>query len=107
MTATPRLHVDPAILERFPEYSAVVVYARDLTNGPSDADSAAEYGFLGTRHADRHFQIRPLGAIFRVLRERVVVNDFLTIERPGPRLLPPGLIGKILTALAGRVLATR
>jgi len=35
-----RLHVDPAILERFPGYTAAVIYARDLENGPSDARGA-------------------------------------------------------------------
>jgi DNA/RNA-binding domain of Phe-tRNA-synthetase-like protein len=36
-----RLRVDPAILERFPGYTAAVVYARDLENGESDAEGAA------------------------------------------------------------------
>lgn len=35
-----RLHVDPAILERFPGYTAAVVYARGLENGESDARGA-------------------------------------------------------------------
>jgi len=35
-----RLRVDPAILERFPGYTAAVVYARDLENGESDAQGA-------------------------------------------------------------------
>jgi hypothetical protein len=36
-----RLRVNPAILERFPGYTAAVVYARDLENGESDAEGAA------------------------------------------------------------------
>jgi len=35
-----RLRVDPAILERFPGYTAAVVYARDLENGESDPQGA-------------------------------------------------------------------
>jgi len=35
-----RLRVDPAILERFPGYTAAVIYARDLENGESDARGA-------------------------------------------------------------------
>jgi DNA/RNA-binding domain of Phe-tRNA-synthetase-like protein len=38
---SPRLRIDPAIFERFPAYSAAVVYARDLENGESEAQSAA------------------------------------------------------------------
>jgi DNA/RNA-binding domain of Phe-tRNA-synthetase-like protein len=36
-----RLKVDPSILERFPRYSAAVVYAHFLENGESDAESTA------------------------------------------------------------------
>lgn len=36
-----RLRVDSGILERFPAYSAVILYARNLENGESDAVSAA------------------------------------------------------------------
>jgi DNA/RNA-binding domain of Phe-tRNA-synthetase-like protein len=36
-----RLKADPAILERFPGYSAVVLYARNLESGESDAESTA------------------------------------------------------------------
>ena len=39
MTGAPRLRADPAVLARFPAYSAVIVYARGLGNGESDADS--------------------------------------------------------------------
>jgi DNA/RNA-binding domain of Phe-tRNA-synthetase-like protein len=35
-----RLRVDPAILDRFPGYTAAVIYARDLENGESDARGA-------------------------------------------------------------------
>ena len=35
-----RLQVDPAILDRFPGYTAAVIYARDLENGESDARGA-------------------------------------------------------------------
>jgi len=36
-----RLRLDPAIAERFPDYSALIIYAHDLTNGPSDEASIA------------------------------------------------------------------
>ncbi len=36
-----RLRLDPAIAERFPDYSALIIYAHGLTNGPSDSDSVA------------------------------------------------------------------
>jgi len=36
-----RLTIDPSILERFPRYSAAVVYARGLDNGESDPESAS------------------------------------------------------------------
>ena len=36
-----RLRLDPAIADRFPDYSALIVYVRDLTNGPSDEASVA------------------------------------------------------------------
>jgi DNA/RNA-binding domain of Phe-tRNA-synthetase-like protein len=36
-----RLTIDPAILERFPGYSAAVVYAQGLENGESDSESAS------------------------------------------------------------------
>lgn len=36
-----RLDVDPAVFEAFPGYQAVVVYASDLTNGPSTDQSVA------------------------------------------------------------------
>lgn len=32
----PRLRLAPTIVERFPSYSALIVYAYDLANGPSD-----------------------------------------------------------------------
>lgn len=44
-----RLTIDPAVLERFPAYSAAVLYARGLENGESDAGSAS-----GLRDAERH-----------------------------------------------------
>ena len=44
-----RLKIDPAVLERFPAYSAAVLYARGLENGESDAGSAS-----GLREAERH-----------------------------------------------------
>lgn len=37
----PRLRLDPAIAARFPDYTALIVYAHDLTNGPSDDASLA------------------------------------------------------------------
>ena len=36
-----RLRLDPAIADRFPEYSALIIYAHDLANGPSDEASVA------------------------------------------------------------------
>jgi len=35
-----RLRIDPAVAGRFPQYTAAVVYATDLGNGESDAESA-------------------------------------------------------------------
>ena len=37
----PRLKIDPAVAARFPQYTAAVVYAFDLDNGASDAESAS------------------------------------------------------------------
>jgi len=37
----PRLRLDPAIAARFPDYTALIVYAHDLTNAPSDDASLA------------------------------------------------------------------
>ncbi len=37
----PRLRLDPAITERFPDYTALILYAHDLANGPSDDASIA------------------------------------------------------------------
>lgn len=37
----PRLRVDPEILARYPGYSVLAIYARDLKNGPSDDASIA------------------------------------------------------------------
>jgi DNA/RNA-binding domain of Phe-tRNA-synthetase-like protein len=37
----PRLRLDPAIAERYPGYNALIIYAYDLGNGPSDDDSIA------------------------------------------------------------------
>jgi len=36
-----RLTIDPAVLERFPRYTAAIVYAGGLENGESDAESAS------------------------------------------------------------------
>jgi len=36
---TYRLRVDPAIYQRFPGYAGLAIYARRLTNGPSDSAS--------------------------------------------------------------------
>lgn len=36
-----RIRVDPRVLEAFPGYAVLVIYARDLRNGPSDDASAA------------------------------------------------------------------
>jgi DNA/RNA-binding domain of Phe-tRNA-synthetase-like protein len=44
-----RLTIDPGVLERFPAYTAAVLYARGLENGESDAGSAA-----WLRDAERH-----------------------------------------------------
>jgi DNA/RNA-binding domain of Phe-tRNA-synthetase-like protein len=38
--AQPRLKADPEVLDRFPGYTALVIYAQNLTNGQSDAQSA-------------------------------------------------------------------
>lgn len=60
-----RLRLDPAIAERFPGYSALIVYAHDLANGPSDgasvaalrgAEGAAREAF-GTEKASGHLHI--------------------------------------------------
>ena len=40
MTAVPRLKIDPAVLERFPGYTAAIVYAYGLENSDSDGESA-------------------------------------------------------------------
>jgi DNA/RNA-binding domain of Phe-tRNA-synthetase-like protein len=53
--SAPRLRIDPSVLDRFPAYSAIVLYARDLHNGPSDPESA---GWL--REAEAHAR-RELG----------------------------------------------
>ena len=45
----PRLRLDPAVAERFPGYSALIIYAYDLTNGPSDDGSIA-----ALRSAEQH-----------------------------------------------------
>jgi DNA/RNA-binding domain of Phe-tRNA-synthetase-like protein len=37
----PRLRLDPVIADRFPGYTALIIYAHDLTNGPSDDASLA------------------------------------------------------------------
>jgi DNA/RNA-binding domain of Phe-tRNA-synthetase-like protein len=37
----PRLKVDARVLERFPDYTAIVLYASNLENGESDAESIA------------------------------------------------------------------
>ena len=34
-----KLRLDPRLIERFPDYTALVIYAEELTNGPSDARS--------------------------------------------------------------------
>jgi len=36
-----RLDIDPSILERYPTYSLLIIYAEGLTNGPGDAESSA------------------------------------------------------------------
>ena len=36
-----RLRLDPAVVARFPDYTALVIYAHDLANGPSDEASVA------------------------------------------------------------------
>ena len=42
MTPPPfQLRLDPRLIERFPGYTALVLYAEDLANGPSDAYSTA------------------------------------------------------------------
>jgi DNA/RNA-binding domain of Phe-tRNA-synthetase-like protein len=40
-TSWPRLRLDPAVADRFPTYSGLIVYAFGLANGPSDAASVA------------------------------------------------------------------
>ena len=40
----PRLRLNPAIAARFPDYTALIIYARDLSNGPSDDASLAALG---------------------------------------------------------------
>jgi len=35
------LNIEPSILERYPTYSLLVIYAEGLTNGPGDAESSA------------------------------------------------------------------
>ena len=37
----PCLRLDPVIAERYPGYTALIIYAHDLGNGPSDDDSIA------------------------------------------------------------------
>jgi DNA/RNA-binding domain of Phe-tRNA-synthetase-like protein len=56
--APRRLSIDPPVLERFPAYTAVVLYARDLENAESDAESA---GWLreAEAHARREFGDSP------------------------------------------------
>jgi DNA/RNA-binding domain of Phe-tRNA-synthetase-like protein len=61
-----KLRLDPRLIERFPDYTALVIYAEELTNGPSDARSisalrAAEQeqraAFAGRKAADHpHIQ---------------------------------------------------
>lgn len=34
-----KLRLDPRLIERFPDYTALVIYAEELTNGPSNAHS--------------------------------------------------------------------
>ena len=53
-----RLRADPAVLGRFPAYTAIVLYATDLENGPSDAESA---GWLreAEAHARKEFEDSP------------------------------------------------
>ena len=43
-----QLKIDPRILERYPEYSALIIYARGLTNKPGD-----EYSTKLLREAER------------------------------------------------------
>src|SRR5687767_6954112 len=56
-----RLRLDPAIAERFPAYTGLIVYAFGLANGPSDgasvgrlraAEADARAAFAATRPAD-------------------------------------------------------
>ena len=60
-TTSPRLRLDPAVAERFPHYSGLIVYAFGLVNGPSDeasvarlraAEAAARLVFADQRPAD-------------------------------------------------------
>ncbi len=44
-----RLRLDPAVAERFPTYTVLVVYAFGLENGPSDGDSTAALRTAETR----------------------------------------------------------
>ena len=47
--------IDDAVLERFPDYGAVVLVARGVTNGPTDAGSEA-----ALRAAEEHLRARAL-----------------------------------------------
>ena len=56
-----RLRLDPAVAAAYPHYTALIVYARGLTNGPSDeasvaalraAEAKARMAFAGMRAAD-------------------------------------------------------
>lgn len=58
---SPRLRLNPTVARRFPGYTGLIVYARGLTNGPSDqssvarlrqAETAARAGFGEGRPAD-------------------------------------------------------
>ena len=54
----PRLRIDSDVLGRFPGYTAIVLYAGNLRNGPGDAESA---GWLreAEAHARREFGDSP------------------------------------------------
>lgn len=39
--ASSHLRLTPRLIEHFPRYTALVIYAEGLTNGPSDAHSTA------------------------------------------------------------------
>ena len=56
--AQPRLKADSNVLARFPGYTALILYARNLENGPSDAESE---GWLreAEAHARREFGETP------------------------------------------------